>query len=569
MRADYATPRTMSRTASIDSLRQALHAGRAAAVVQAAAQQLAATPDDIDLLEIAALAAEACGDPARAERWLRHLVSVAPDALWARDDLAHFLLRHGRDDEAEAVARDTIAIAPDGPAAHAFVGQRMVQREALVEGAWHLRAARRHLPAAQAAQLAPALGRALLRLGEPQDAAALAREALAAAPGALDAAILATEAAEQSGDAPAAEAAFAHAERIAAAAGRDVALLGARVLAIGGRWRAALAQLDRLPDDAGGAALLLRGRLRDRAGRHDAAWRDLVAGKARLARPYDRDAVDRRFAQQRTWPASLPAAPPRGDVAQPVFIMGMPRSGTTLLEQILSAHPDIRAGGELPFVAQLRGFAHELLGTDVPLPVAAARLRVADRHHLPALFRDFYLARARQYGLDGGARFFTDKMPLNEVDVPLIRLAFPDAPLLLMRRHPLDTLVSVMAHDMTHGANCAYRLEDAAHHLAGVSDLVVDYRERLGIAPLVVRYEDLVTDAAAQVARVMAAIGLPPHPAQRDFHRQSRHAPTPSHAQVREPLHARSIERWRPHAAALAPVVPVVAAALERGGYTV
>ncbi|PCG10026.1 hypothetical protein COA17_00710 [Sphingomonas ginsenosidimutans] len=558
----------MTAPATIDSLRHALHAGQHAAAARDAERLLAASPDDTDLLEIAAIAAEAGGDRARAERRLRHLVAIAPDALWARDDLAHFLLRHGRADEAEAVARDTIALAPDAPAAHAFIGQRMIQREALVEGAWHLRTARRHLPAAEAAQLAPALGRALLRLGEPQEAAALAREALAAASASLDAATLATEAAEQSGDAAAAEAAFAHAERIAVATGRDVALLGARVLAIGARWRDALTRLDRLPDDAGGAALLLRGRLRDRAGRHEAAWRDIVAGKARLARPYDRDVVERRFAQQRAWPAALPAAPLRPDIAQPVFIMGMPRSGTTLLEQIVSAHPDIRAGGELPFVAELRAFAHRLLGTDVPLPVAVARLRIADRHHLPALFRDFYLARARQYGLDGGARLFTDKMPLNEVDAPLIRLAFPDAPLLLMRRHPLDTLVSVMAHDMTHGANCAYRLEDAAHHLAGVSDVVADYRDRLGIAPLIVRYEDLVTDPETQVARVMAAIGLPPHPAQRDFHRQSRHAPTPSHAQVREPLHARAVERWRPYAAALAPIVPVVAAALERGGYT-
>ena len=281
----------MTAPATIDSLRHALHAGQHAAAARDAERLLAASPDDIDLLEIAAIAAEAGGDRARAERRLRHLVAIAPDALWARDDLAHFLLRHGRADEAEAVARDAIALAPDAPAAHAFIGQRMIQREALVEGAWHLRTARRHLPAAEAAQLARALGRALLRLGEPQEAAALAREALAAAPASLDAATLATEAAEQSGDAAAAEAAFAHAERIAAATGRDVALLGARVLAMGARWREALARLDRLPDDAGGAALLLRGRLRDRAGRHEAAWRDIVAGKARLARPYDRDVV--------------------------------------------------------------------------------------------------------------------------------------------------------------------------------------------------------------------------------------------------------------------------------------
>uniref|UniRef100_UPI00258EE00C tetratricopeptide repeat protein n=1 Tax=uncultured Sphingomonas sp. TaxID=158754 RepID=UPI00258EE00C len=157
----------MTAPATIDSLRHALHAGQHAAAARDAERLLAASPDDIDLLEIAAIAAEAGGDRARAERRLRHLVAIAPDALWARDDLAHFLLRHGRADEAEAVARDAIALAPDAPAAHAFIGQRMIQREALVEGAWHLRTARRHLPAAEAAQLARALGRALLRLGDP------------------------------------------------------------------------------------------------------------------------------------------------------------------------------------------------------------------------------------------------------------------------------------------------------------------------------------------------------------------------------------------------------------------
>ena len=267
--------------------------------------------------------------------------------------------------------------------------------------------------------------------------------------------------------------------------------------------------------------------------------------------------------------AALTPAGSRRDVPQPIFIMGMPRSGTTLVEQILSAHPDIKAGGELPFVAELRAFAGRLLGTDAPLAETIAQLRVADRHHLPAVFRDFYLARAAVHGLGEGARFFTDKMPLNEVDLPLIRLAFADAPLILMRRHPLDVLVSMMAHDMTHGSHCAYRIEDAAHHLAGVSGLLADYREKLSLAPLIVRYEDLVADPAGERARMMAAIGLPEHPAQTAFHRQTRHAPTPSHAQVREPMHDRSVARWRRYAVELAPIVPEVADAIRRDGYTV
>ncbi len=548
---------------TIHTLREALREGRHQWSREAAERLLSDAPDDVDLLEIAALAAEAGDDAAVAERHLRHLVAVAPEARWARDDLAHLLLRRGKVEEAEAVACATLALDADDPAAHAFLGQLLIRRERLHEGAWHLRTARRRLSPPDAAALAPALGRAMVRIGDLDDAARLAAEA----PVSLEAALLATEIAEQRGDAEGAMTAFDQVRR--RANGRDVTLLAGRVLAIGTRWREALASLDRLPDDAGGAALLLRGRLRERAGRHADAWADFVAGKARLARAYDQDAADAQFSAQRRWPVGLPAADRRSDVAQPIFVMGMPRSGTTLVEHMLSAHPDIQAGGELPFVAELRGFAGALLGTDAPLAETIARLRVADRHHLPAVFRDFYLARAAVHGLDGGARFFTDKMPLNEVDAPLIRLAFPEAPLILVRRHPLDVLVSMMAHDMTHGGNCAYRIEDAAHQLAGVSALLACYRERLSIQPLIVRYEDLVADPGRERARMMAAIGIAEHPAQAAFHRQTRHAPTPSHAQVREPVHDRSVGRWRHYAAELASIVPVVADTIGRDGYTI
>jgi Flp pilus assembly protein TadD len=544
----------------VESLRDAVRRGRAAEVRLRLEPLMTAHPDDPDLLDLAAGAAEACGDAAAAERHLWRLVAVVPEARWARDELAHFLLRCGRGDEAEAVARATLAQAPDDVAAHAFLGQRLALREALPEAVWHLRAAMHHAAPDDRAAILPALGRAMLRWGRLDDARALA----ASAPDSIEAAALAVEVAEQAGDVAVAEAAFDRLRALGTQLGRDMSLLGLRVLAMGARWREALAHLDGLPEGAGGAALLLRGRLRDRAGRHADAWADFVAGKARLARLHNRGAATATFASMAGWPADLPVAGVRTDVAQPIFVMGMPRSGTTLMEQILAAHPEIRAGGELPFAAELRDFAAAMMGDD-----GAEGLRLAGRHHLPALFRDFYLARAEVHGLTQGTRFFTDKMPLNEVYAPLLRLAFPAAPMILMRRHPLDVLVSMMAHDMTHGGNCAYRIEDAAHHLAAVSALVADYRSRSSVAFTTVHYERLVTDGPAEIARVMAAVGLAPHPAQASFHTQARYAPTPSHAQVREPLHARSVERWSGYAAVLAPIVPAVAEALARDGYSV
>ena len=158
-------------------------------------------------------------------------------------------------------------------------------------------------------------------------------------------------------------------------------------------------------------------------------------------------------------------------------------------------------------------------------------------------------------------------MPDNSFWLPLLRLAFPQSPVIHIRRHPLDVLTSVMAHDMTHGFNCGYRLEDAAAHLALVDDLLESYRVS-GVGPThELRYETLVADQTGETERLMAAIGIPMEPAQLSFHQRDAVSPTPSYAQVREPLNDRSIGRWRNYAAELKPVQPVIAAAIERGGY--
>jgi hypothetical protein len=258
----------------------------------------------------------------------------------------------------------------------------------------------------------------------------------------------------------------------------------------------------------------------------------------------------------------IPRAAVRDDVPQPIFILGFPRSGTTLTEQVLASHARIRPGGELPFTAELTDFIETLF--DAPFPAAVAR--IADERSAIQL-RDFYLARAEAYGLLGeGADYFTDKMPLNEIYLPLLRLAFPQAPLIAVSRDPRDVLVSVMQHDMTHGFHCGYRLEDAADHFAAVDSLTAHYRGA-GIASHVFRYESFIADQAGETARLMAFLGLDVEPAQLRFHESRRHAPTPSYAQVREPLHGRAIGRWRNYEAALASAANLLAPAIERGDY--
>jgi hypothetical protein len=343
----------------------------------------------------------------------------------------------------------------------------------------------------------------------------------------------------------------------------------AQLLSRTAHWHEGLALLDAVPELTG-TPLLLRARLRDRAHRFDEAWTDAVAAKAQLAHArghrYAPEAVRSLFtamanlARQpaETFVETGPVSPP-----QPIFILGFPRSGTTLIEQVVASHSRIRAGGELPFVGALPGLIERARGA----PIAAAMSGLSQDTNLIRQIHDFYMEQARIHGLLApGADFFTDKMPLNDVYLPLIRLAFPRAALVSMERDPRDVLVSTLQNDMTHGFHCAYRLEDAAVHLAAVSDLTSEYN-MIGLSSYIVRYERFVVDQTNETARLMEAIGLRPEPPQAEFHKSRRHAPTPSYAQVREPLHGRAVGRWRNYEGQLAAIEPILTKALARGGY--
>jgi hypothetical protein len=322
-----------------------------------------------------------------------------------------------------------------------------------------------------------------------------------------------------------------------------------------------------------------KGRLLDKIGRHKEAFAAFAEAKRTLReitglayRAEEAEALAGRLKAFFVAPRLkiLPRADVRSDVAQPIFIVGFPRSGTTMVEQTLSAHPMIAAGDELPVVNELTGLMPRMFDSPLSYPDALAELWMGDRLEGLENLRDYYLQRARQLGALGeGASWFTDKMPLNETHLGLIGLVFPEAPIIHVVRHPLDVVLSVFSNHLTHGFYCAYDLTTIARHYVLIMDLVEHYQREMDLRYLRVRYEDVIDDQEARVREMLAFIGLAFDPRCLAFHENRRYARTASYAQVTEKLYDRSRYRYRAYRDELDPVIPALEQTIRRLGYSV
>jgi tetratricopeptide (TPR) repeat protein len=523
---------------------------------------------------------KAQGVHAAAEALIRRIVSLDPNNLPATNELALILLGKGSLAEAELHARNAVRIGPENPQAHNLMGMIMTEANRPQIGEFHYRRVL-ELTGARDPILLANLAWNLKNQGRMEEARALYRESAAAAPDVIQTQIGFARLEE-------ADRNFEAATRVlddATARFPDnlgLRLTRAAVLGRVRRYDEALALIEAVA--AGGAMLganelLEKGRLLDRMGRYDDAWLAFAEGKAlarRLSGHAYLDAVAARmidrlrgfFVQSRL--RILPRAGIRTDVPQPVFILGFPRSGTTLVEQMLSAHSAIAAGDELPVINEITAIMPRMLASPLDYPEALSELWMGDQHEGLDNLRDYYLQKVRQLGvLRPGVARFTDKMPLNEMHLGLIALLFPEAPLLHVLRHPLDIMVSAFSNAFTHGFYCAADLETAAIHYMRVMELVQHYRAEMTLRYLPVRYEDIVTDQEGSVRTMLRFIGEPFDPACLAFHENLRYARTASYAQVTEKLYDRSVGRWRHYRAQLEPVMPILAPMIERLGYRI
>lgn len=493
----------------------------------------------------------------------------------------HSLLQRGREAlarrdlrTAEQAARAALRAYPRDAQAHALFGIILSELNDLSSGEWHFRRAL-ELAAPQAECLTH-LAINLMRQGRTDEAESQFARANALAPVNLQTLAHWSKLHEVQGNLERAEELLERAAVVSAA--REVNLLRVNYLARRGRHQEALAMLEEA-GELNGDAQLERGRLYDRLGHYPKAWRDWVEGKAKLAAQaggieYQATAVEVFFGRLKKFFVRanvelLPRTTARRDTPQPVFVMGFPRSGTTLIEQVLTCHSAVRAGGELTFISEFRQLINLLFPDPAPFPENLALAWTADHRHTASLLRDYYLARAEAYGLlEPGKALFTDKMPFNEIWLPLVRMAFPHAKIVRVVRHPLDVCVSMLSNHLTHGFNCGYRIEDIVHQLAAVFDLVGHYDRELDHAHLTLRYEAFVRDPVAETQRLLDHLELPFEPACLAFHRNRRYAPTPSYAQVTEELNDRSINRYRHYIEHLEPFLPRLAPWLAALSYT-
>jgi hypothetical protein len=223
---------------------------------------------------------------------------------------------------------------------------------------------------------------------------------------------------------------------------------------------------------------------------------------------------------------------------QPVFIVGLPRSGTTLTEQILASHPMLHGAGELPDLPRLAALA-------APVSPWLSATRVTRANSIELAHE--YL-RALRDGAPRGRLRITDKSPFNFLQLGFAALLFPQARVIHCRRDARDNALSIWLENFNPDQRYATDFDDIAHLRKGYERLLSHWHAVLPMPILDVGYESLVANTEAEARRIVQFLGAPWDRRCLDFHASDRPVQTPSRWQVREPIYTRSVERWRAYA---------------------
>jgi tetratricopeptide (TPR) repeat protein len=506
-------------------------------------------------------ACKARGQTGEAEANYREALRLRPAFLAAHNNLGLVLLDQGKPSEAVAHFRQALCLEPNCPEAHLNLGNACKAQGQLDEAAAQYRQALRLRP--DDASILDLLGSALLGQHDLSGAEVYFRKALALAPDSaniwngLGVVLRSLGRFEEASDC----------FRRALAICPDRAAFHRNLISIGvqeadpvevERLRRLLKQPGLALQERAAAGFAL-GKLLDDAARFDEAFACFARANALLKQtpaaahdPFDgaqlRRGVDRMiqsftpsfFAQRRSW----------GEASErPVFIVGLPRSGTTLVEQIAASHPAVFGAGELTDIGQIAVGLSPREGSATGQGWDAGSIARAAGAHLQRL-----------RSLDGAAARVIDKMPGNVYHLGLIAVLFPAARVIFCRRDARDTCLSCYfqwfagtAHPYT------YDLADCGRYYLETDRLMAHWLRVLPLRMLEIHYEALVADQEGQSRRLLDFLGLPWHPACLEFHRAQRPVLTASDWQVRQPMYRRSVGRWRHYARHLRPLLEVLA----------
>lgn len=326
------------------------------------------------------------------------------------------------------------------------------------------------------------------------------------------------------------------------------------------RLLTAHARLARTPEEKAQSALLLErriglpqpaslrapllvslGKLKEDSGDYDAAF-DCFRRANESTPPFPIEShlkaiADIKGTFSRETPHHLPRNPESDPT--PIFIVGMPRSGTSLIEQILGSHPAIHAGDELPYLQQIAATLPQRMKSTLPYPHCITSLTESDARDTGRL----YLSRLRELSLI--AERITDKMPWNFTLLGLIDLCLPGSRIIHCQRSPLDTCLSIYTTSLGQAHDYRRHLPDLAATYRAYHDLMAHWRTVLRTPMLEVRYEDLIANPESVSRKLIDFAGVPWDDRCLRFYESSRRTTTASTDQVRRPIYHSSINRWK------------------------
>lgn len=483
-------------------------------------------------------------------------IALKRDYVDAYTSLALSLFDQERSEEAFAVLALAISAAPDHPEPAFYLAQGLL-KERKAEGARSacqraLHANPNHVPTLTI------LARILRELERVEDAIAAAQRALEIDPGYLDALNILGLLLMESGDLRGACAQFEQALRLdpgslnslinlvsARKVKRDDPCMGALEAAVA----AEAGEEARIP------LHFALGKAYDDAGRHEEALAQFMSG-ARLKRAlltYDEPAMHATFDRVRSifTRSFLAERSGLGDPqARPIFIIGMPRSGSTLVEQILASHARIQGGGEMDQLHRAVGKIDQAFGGMVHYPELMHLMEVDQMHDIIATYQGS-LPR-----LAPGKRVVIDKMLNNFFYVGLVHILFPNAVIIHCRRDPVDTCISCFSKLFRDDIPYSYDFGELARYHGKYAELMTHWQQVLPEGAILdVQYEEVVRDIEGAARRLIARCGEAWDPACLRFHETDRPIRTASITQVREPLYATSVGRWCRYGSALQPLL--------------